>query len=221
MTDLERNIKDFLRNEFHMEEERINKGFNDSRTLASFIAVYAHRNQRRINGGHYYSHPYAVAESFRKLVCTGRFDGDLLEDLEIPFWGVEELCYLHDVIEDTDIDIEDIKELFDEHANPVWLHSFDYDIRNALIAITHKKDEPYEEYFSRVLSNEKASLVKMLDIQNNLMLLNYEIFDEKAKDRSINYINRFYQIDQKYHWLARIRDYQNRPHNIYDDWADW
>ena len=221
MTDLETKLRNFLLIEHSADEEFINQGFRDSRTLASIIAGYAHRNQKRINGETYYAHPHSVAKSFRRLLCTGRFDGDLLEDLDIPFWGVEELCYLHDVVEDTDIDIEEIKELFDQYASPVWLHSFDTDIKDALIAITHKKGEPYEEYFARVLANEKASLVKMLDIQDNLMLLNYEYFNDEAKERTLNYVNRFYQIDQKYHWLARIKDYQNRPHNIYDDWADW
>lgn len=221
MTNLEKEIREYLSIELNLDDRYLNEAFEDSRKLASFISMYAHRNQTRINGVHYYSHPEAVAYSWRSLMCSYKFDGDLLEDLDIPFWGVEELCYLHDVIEDTDVDIEEIKEMFDQYASPQWLHSFDCDIKDALIAITHKKDEPYEKYFLRVLSNEKASLVKMLDIQNNLMLLNYEYFDEFAKERTLNYIDRFYQIDHKYHWLARIKDYQSRPHNIYDDWEDW
>ena len=58
-----------------------------------------------------------------------------------------------------------------------------------------------------LLLDEKASLVKMLDIQDNLVILHYSNFDEKAKDRTVNYVNRFYQIDQKYHWLSKIDEY--------------
>ena len=221
MTELENKIRDYLSYNVGMSEEDINKGFEDSRKIASFIAAYAHRNQQRINGDKYFIQPYSVAMNFRKILCTYKFDGDLMIDLGIPFYGVEELCYLHDVVEDTDITIEEIEAIFDDHPTPLYLHSFKSDIKSSLIAITHKKGETYDEYFSRVLSNEKASLVKMLDIQDNLVILHYSNFDEKAKDRTINYINRFYQIDQKYHWISKIDEYVKSPRNIYDDWEDW
>ena len=221
MAELENKIRDYLSYSVGMSEEDINKGFEDSRKIASFIAAYAHRNQTRINGDKYFIHPYSVAMNFRKIFCTYKFDGDLMIDLGIPFYGVEELCYLHDVVEDTDITIEEIEVIFDDHPAPQYLRSFKCDIKSSLIAITHKKGEIYDEYFSRVLSNEKASLVKMLDIQDNLVILHYSNFDEKAKDRTINYVNRFYQIDQKYHWLSKIDEYIKSPRNIYDDWEDW
>lgn len=221
MTELENKIRDYLSYSVGMSEEDINKGFEDSRKIASFIAAYAHRNQQRINGDKYFIHPYSVAMNFRKIFCTYKFDGDLMVDLGIPFYGVEELCYLHDVVEDTDINIEEIEAIFDNHPTPQYLRSFKCDIKSALIAITHKKGETYDEYYLRVLSNEKASLVKMLDIQDNLVILHYSNFDEKAKDRTINYVNRFYQIDQKYHWLSKIEEYVKSPRNIYDDWEDW
>ena len=221
MTELENKIRDYLSYSVGMNEEDINKDFEDSRKIACFIAAYAHRNQQRINGDKYFIHPYSVAMNFRKILCTYKFDGDLMIDLGIPFYGVEELCYLHDVVEDTDITIKEIEDIFDDHPTPQYLNSFKSDIKSSLVAITHKKGETYDEYFSRVLSNEKASLVKMLDIQDNLVILHYSNFDEKAKDRTINYVNRFHQIDQKYHWLSKIEEYVKSPRNIYDDWEDW
>lgn len=62
---------------------------------------------------------------------------------------------LHDVIEDGDVTLEDIRGKFGNF------------ITNAVNAITHRQNEPYITYIERVKSNPLATSVKLADLRDN------------------------------------------------------
>ena len=66
---------------------------------AFVFAEQAHRPQRRKNGDPYIGHPVAVA----RILCDLRLDE-------------ESICaaLLHDVVEDTDVQLEDLREIFSD-----------------------------------------------------------------------------------------------------------
>lgn len=66
------------------------------------------------------------------------------------------VAYLHDIVEDTEVNIEDIRSQFGDQ------------IADAVQAITHDKEETYNQYIVRVKKNPIARLVKIADIMDNL-----------------------------------------------------
>lgn len=65
------------------------------------------------------------------------------------------VAWLHDVVEDTDVTLEQIRRLFGST------------IATAVDAITHRKGEPRVEYYRRVGANLDALIVKMADGRDN------------------------------------------------------
>lgn len=107
--------------------------------LAESIARKAHAGQFRIDGvTPYITHPEAVAEMF----------GD--DTLKAIAW-------LHDVVEDTECGFVDL-------AN----EGVDDDVIDALMYLTHDKDEDYWSYVNGVSVHRPATLVKLADIFHNL-----------------------------------------------------
>jgi hypothetical protein len=89
--------------------------------------------------------------------------------------------YLHDVVEDTDIDLSYLKSV-DVPDNML----------NAIDAITHPENEPPLEYINRCRDDSIARNVKINDIRDNWSLFNTSCLDiEKRK-----------KLDKKYKsWL--------------------
>lgn len=65
---------------------------------------------------------------------------------------------LHDVVEDSDLTIKNLRELFPD------------EIIEALGCLTKQRDEGYQEYLQRVASNEIAIQVKLADLDDNMNL---------------------------------------------------
>ena len=63
---------------------------------------------------------------------------------------------LHDVVEDTDVTVNDLKEA-----------GFSDEVVSAVSTITKKAGEDYEEYLNRVKQNPIALRVKIADIEHN------------------------------------------------------
>ena len=60
--------------------------------VAQAIAIYAHRNQKRLNGVPYVDHPFDVLEKYRALVGITPndpfcLDSDLLAECRLPYEG--------------------------------------------------------------------------------------------------------------------------------------
>lgn len=103
------------------------------------LATEAHKGQKRKDGKDYIIHPLVVASKFNdethKIVAV-----------------------LHDVVEDTDITLED---LYDKHH-------ISYEIWVAILHITKRKNQSYIDFISQVKKNPIATAVKIEDLKHNL-----------------------------------------------------
>ena len=173
------------------------------------IMEYAHRNQKRENGEDYANHPARVLEGYRRLVGIDPnnpfcIDEGLMCDYRIPYGGVQEVCLLHDVVEDTDFTIEDLRGIYVDCG---FERFFDIYIKHALECITHDKTMSYEEYIKICLENPIAALVKMIDLQDNLYVLDLVDFTEEKYERSKGYLSWIRVINDRYHFLEKITAY--------------
>ena len=175
--------------------------------LAVAIMYYAHEGQTRENGEPYVNHPLRCSEMFKDLAKIGdtHFDKNSLYDHDVPFLGVTEVCLLHDVVEDTNFTIGDIEEIYSECGHKRY---FDLIMKDALIRITHDKSVPYEEYIEEVMENPISSLVKMLDLQDNLTVLDLTELNEKNYHRSQNYLRYIYAINSRWGFVEKIAQHQ-------------
>ena len=109
---------------------------------AYYFAQAAHKGQTRWDKKTpYITHPVRVANN-------------------VPHGTCKIVAYLHDVVEDTYITLEEIEE------------NFGFDVKVAVEAITKRKGEEYIDYLERVKANDIARKVKIADINDNLRDLN-------------------------------------------------
>ena len=66
------------------------------------------------------------------------------------------IAYLHDVLEDTSVTVDELR------------NHFSNEIVDTVITLTHRKDESYFEYISRVSTSKLAKKVKTADLLHNL-----------------------------------------------------
>lgn len=193
------------------DEKRIEKLDRSSVGLAMEIAVYAHRNQKRENQEDYINHPLRVLDNYRLFagLIPGSYfsiDTDLMFKHKIPYDGVQEVCLLHDVVEDTDFTIEDIKEIYSEYE---LKNFFEMYIEIPLKNITHDKTMNYLEYIGICLNNPTSALVKMMDLQDNLRVVDLIKLTEKELNRATNYLKYIYIINSVYNFLENAKKYRD------------
>ena len=129
------------------------------------IAKRAHLGQVDKAGEDYIKHPQKVA-SFVK------------SDEE------KAVAYLHDVIEDTELTLEDLHE-----------YEFSKEVIEAVDIITKKKGEDYQSYLNSVKKNKLARAVKLADLRHNSDLTRLTKVTEKDIERkekyqkAINFLN--------------------------------
>lgn len=116
-----------------------------------------HKDQVDKGGVPYVFHPWHVAEAMTDEKRTT-------------------VALLHDIIEDTDMTIEDLSKL-----------DFDKEVLSALIVLTHNKSEDYFEYIKRVSNNSIATDVKIADLYHNLDQSRLERVDDKYLKKSQKY----------------------------------
>lgn len=130
----------------------------DKMLLAGQVAGLAHRGQL-YNNKLYIEHPARV---YHRIWDMGYED----EDIFCVAW-------LHDVVEDTDVTLEEIREQFgDRVADAVDAISRRKYIRPGK-GVAHDpviEKESEEEYLARVAANEIASIVKHADMCDNLLM---------------------------------------------------
>lgn len=83
---------------------------------------------------------------------------------------------LHDVVEDTNITLEDLKNA-----------GFDEAVIEAIDAITRRENETYSSYIDRVSTNQIATVVKLNDLKDNLNLLRFI----EVKSEHLSLLNRY------------------------------
>ena len=113
---------------------------NDELELAIGFAAEAHFGQRDKQGAPYILHVLRVA-------------------LSLPDRDAQIVGALHDVVEDTGNDLDDLRDAgFSEY------------LVRAVDTLTHRKDEgeSYENYIERVAQSPLASRVKLADLRDNL-----------------------------------------------------
>ncbi|EOU1990523.1 GTP pyrophosphokinase [Clostridium perfringens] len=106
--------------------------------LAIDIATKAHEGQVDKGGDPYINHPLRVMNS-----CD-------TEETKI-------IAVLHDVIEDTDITIDYLRN-----------KGFGDNILVPLSLLTRGKNESYMQYIDKISKNEKAKAVKLKDLKDNM-----------------------------------------------------
>ena len=134
---------------------------------AMSLAYKAHHGQTDRSGVPYILHPARVAAGF---------------DTEA------EACvaWLHDVVEDTDTTLSDIR-----------LAGYGRVITEALELLTHEEDVPYMDYVAAIAPNPIARAVKLADLRDNMdasRLLSVGEEDEKRLEkyrRAYEYLSRF------------------------------
>jgi (p)ppGpp synthase/HD superfamily hydrolase len=109
---------------------------------AILIATEALDGQFDKGGKPYILHPLHFMKQLKQLM----FDVQLAT-----------IAVLHDVVEDSDITIEDLEE-----------YGFSYRVLHALELLTHKSNDTYFEYIDKISGNYDAIRVKRKDLQHNL-----------------------------------------------------
>ena len=193
-----------------VSKERVEGGATSSVYLAMEIMEYAHRNQKRENGEDYAEHPARCLTSYRNLIGIGPngdrvMDKDIMYHNNVPFDGVQEVCLLHDVVEDTEFTIKDVRDIYVECGFESF---FDMHIKDALERITHDKSVDYGEYIKVVLQNPISAMVKMMDLQDNLYVLDLVDFTEEKYHRAQGYLFWMFIINEAYHFLENTQKYK-------------
>ena len=100
------------------------------------IAYKAHHGQVDKGGIPYIFHPMHLAEQMEDEYSTC-------------------VALLHDVVEDTDITLDDLAKVFPR------------EVVEAVAVMTHGENEPYLEYVERVSKHPIAKKVKLADLRHN------------------------------------------------------
>ena len=121
------------------------------------ISFNAHKNQVDKSGMPYVYHPFHLAEQMDDEYSTC-------------------VALLHDVVEDTDITIEDLKS-----------DGFPSEVINAIELMTHDDSVPYLYYVKTIKTNSIASKVKLADLKHNSDFSRLDVIDSKVHKRVEKY----------------------------------
>ena len=135
-----------------------NKNMKQSQSEKAYeIAKRAHLGQIDKAGEDYIKHPEKVASFVNS-------------DEE------KAVAYLHDVIEDTELTLEDLRE-----------YGFSEEVLKAVDVITKKKGQDYQTYLNSVKENKLARVVKLADLRHNSDLMRLINITEKDIERKEKY----------------------------------
>lgn len=121
------------------------------------LCFEAHKDQVDKSGLPYVFHPFHLAEQMES------------EDAAV-------VALLHDVVEDTDYTLEDLRGM-----------GYPPQVLEALALLTHDKAVPYLEYVKAIKHNPLARRVKLADLRHNSDLSRLDTVDEKAMERVKKY----------------------------------
>lgn len=122
------------------------------------LAESAHAGQVDKAGRPYIEHPKRVAEA--------------VADHPTSAGLAQAVAWLHDVVEDTDVTEIDLMAA----AMPA-------EVVAAVLAITHRPNEPRAEYYARVRQNELARYVKLADVADNSDPVRLALLDDVTRQR--------------------------------------
>jgi (p)ppGpp synthase/HD superfamily hydrolase len=94
--------------------------------------------------------------------------------------------YLHDTLEDIDnVSVADLLERFPE------------DVVNAVVILTKKKGQNYEEYIEEIGKTELTTRVKLADLTDNMDIRRLPVFGEREIKRLQKYHKAFVYLSEK------------------------
>ncbi|MCR4709734.1 MAG: GTP pyrophosphokinase [Clostridiales bacterium] len=131
--------------------------YTDLTKKALKLSFAAHKDQLDKSGMPYVYHPFHVAEQMETEETVA-------------------VALLHDVVEDTDYTMEDLKAM-----------GFPDSVTDALALMTHDDSVPYLEYVAKLKDNPIARAVKLADLRHNSDLSRLDVVDEKALERIEKY----------------------------------
>lgn len=118
----------------------------------------AHRDQLDKSGLPYVFHPFHLAE---------QMDGE----------NAVILALLHDVVEDTDYTLDDLRQM-----------GFPAQVLEALSLLTHDPAVPYMAYVAQIATNPLARQVKLADLRHNSDSTRLDTMDDWAVARQNKYL---------------------------------
>ena len=125
---------------------------------ALVLCFEAHRDQKDKSGMPYVFHPFHLAEQMET------------EETTI-------VALLHDVIEDTDITLDDLRK-----------KGFSESVLEAIALMTHAPEVDYMDYVEKIKTNAIAKAVKLADLRHNSDLSRLDEVTEKALERQKKYL---------------------------------
>lgn len=131
--------------------------YTDMTKKALKLSFEAHKDQVDKSGMPYVYHPFHLAEQMND------------ENTTI-------VALLHDVAEDTNITVDDIRKM-----------GFNEEVCVALKLMTHDENVPYMNYVKKLKDNPIAKAVKLADLKHNSDLTRLDIVDEKVLKRVDKY----------------------------------
>lgn len=131
--------------------------YTEKTKKAMQLCFEAHKDQLDKSGLPYVFHPFHLAEQMKDETTTV-------------------VALLHDVIEDTDLTLNDIAE-----------EGFGDEVVQALSLLTHEDDVPYMDYVAKIKNDPIAKTVKLADLAHNSDLSRLDVVDEKALKRREKY----------------------------------
>jgi (p)ppGpp synthase/HD superfamily hydrolase len=134
------------------------------------IALNAHGGQLDKSGEAYVLHPLRVMLS--------------LSD------ETDRICaVLHDVVEDSDMTLSDLKTL-----------GFSREVVDTVGLLTRRRNESYDDYISRVLLSDRAARIKLMDLKDNMSRTPFDKGNPSYEERTARYSRARSRI------LSRLQD---------------
>ncbi len=162
--------------------------------LAEELARKKHKGQLYDNQDYFETHLKPVAE-LTKIRGKEWFNKGLISEEELERAVI--VAYLHDIVEDTDINIDTIKELFGET------------ISNEVYLLTKKDGKSDSEYYDSIVTSRVAELVKTADRLFNISYIS--IIGKKDRTQALKFLNK-YENSLKY--MKQYTDYKNLEEEI-------
>ena len=138
--------------------------YNELYDKALQIAVRAHKGQKDKAGHDYILHPIRVSE---------RCDNPRAKIVAL----------LHDTIEDTDVTADYLRE-----------EGFTEEIVEAVLAVTRREGEEYDDYVRRAAQNELGRMVKRADLEDNMDIRRLPELTDRDVERLRKYLRAWQYI---------------------------
>ncbi len=132
--------------------------YTEQTKKAMKLCFEAHRDQTDKSGMPYVFHPIHLAEQMTDEATTVT-------------------ALLHDVVEDTDYTIQDLREM-----------GFRSDAVDAIALMTHDPAVPYMNYVAKIKDNPIARAVKLADLRHNSDITRLDHVDDLAMARVTKYL---------------------------------